>query len=179
MAVAKKRTTKKVASKKRTVGLSKAKKAVSKRKRVGAKKGMLSELFSPATAKGAASAAISGFVGGGLAKTIDKLVPTTWGLGARVLVIGGASFVAAGVLSMPNVGAGMMGGLAYQIAEKKLLAENDDDFEEAQFTDEEVLSEMPEYLADNGEVLLQDNTGQLRYLSEMQPQYYAPYNQQY
>lgn len=154
-----------------------AKKAVSRRKKRVYVQGFLSELANPATMKGAATAMFSGLIGGGIVRTVDKLLPQTWGNGSRILVNGVGSFLLAGVGRMPHMAAGMMGALAFQVVDKQLLAE--EEMENAEFTDAKVLSEMPEYLSNDGQVLLQDQDGKLKYLAEMQPQYYAPYNRQY
>lgn len=188
-----KRKTRKKSSSPRvsSVQISAAKKAVHKRKkrRAHKPKGMLSEMMSPERAQKTAGAIISGAIGGGAINVASKLIPNKWGNGARVLTGALLSFTTGVVFNMPNLSAGMAGATAYQILDKKMLGEGEDEpeMEEAEFTDSDVLEEMPLLLNENGEELMEDENGNLVSLAEAnyiklqqnQPQYYAPYNRQY
>lgn len=171
--------------KKRKTSLTKtAKGAVKKRKKHPKKKNMLSEMVTPERAQQSGKAIFSGAVGGGAIHVIEKAYPASWGIGARLLAGLTASFVTATVFNMPNMSAGMAGAVGYKAVEAKLLADDADDdeseMEEAEFTDEDVLEEMPEYLSQDGGVLMEDARGNLYALAENgQVQYYAPYNNQY
>lgn len=173
--------------KKRKSSLTKsAKSAKKKRKSHPKKKNMLSEMVTPERAQQSGKAVLSGAVGGAVVHVIEKVIPATWGIGARLLTIGLASFATATVFNMPNMSAGMAGAGGYIAVDKKLLADDaddsddDDDMEEAEFTDADVLEEMPQFLSQDGGVLMEDANGNLVALSERgQIQYYAPYNRQY
>ena len=114
---------KKTATRKRTKTLSAAprKRGV---KRVGSrKKGMLSELFNPAMAKGGATAVLSGAVGGAGYGLLTKVLPelTT---AKKIVFAAVGSFVTATILGKPNLAAGIMGGAVFHTMQTQgMLAE--------------------------------------------------------
>jgi len=170
---------------KRKAGLTAAAKtSVQKRKKKKhhKKKGVLSEMASPERFKQSGKAVMSGAVGGASVHVIEKVYPATWGVGARLLSGLLASFVTATVFDMPMMASGMAGAVGYKAMDEHLLAEDeddDDDMKDGEFTDAEVLEEMPEYLSADGGVLMEDAKGNLYSLSERgQIQYYSPYNRQ-
>lgn len=115
---------KKTTARKRTRTLSAAPKRRRTVKRVGRrKKGMLSELFNPAMAKGGATAVLSGAIGGAGYGMLTKVLPelTT---AKRIGFAAIGSFVTATVLQKPNVGAGIIGASVFHtMQEKGMLAE--------------------------------------------------------
>ena len=114
--------------KKRKTSLTKsAKSAKKKRKSHPKKTNMLSEMVTPERAQQSGKAVLSGAVGGAVVHVIEKAIPATWGIGARLLTIGLASFATATVFNMPNMSAGMAGAGGYIAVDKKLLADDADD----------------------------------------------------
>lgn len=168
--------------KKRKTSLTKAKSAVKKRKHHPKKKDMLSEMISPERAQQSGKAIASGAVGGALVHVVEKVMPASWGIGAKLLTIGLSSFATATIFNMPNMSAGMAGAGGYIAVEAKLLADEneEEEEEEAEFTDADILKEMPKYLSENGGVLMEDANGKLYALADNGAvQYYSPYNPQY
>lgn len=115
---------KKTTARKRTRTLSAAPKRRRTVKRVGRrKKGMLSELFNPAMAKGGATAVLSGAIGGAGYGLLTKVLPeltTAKKIGFAAV----GSFVTATVLQKPNLAAGIMGGAVFHTMQTQgMLAE--------------------------------------------------------
>lgn len=82
-------------------------KAAPRRRRSTAKKGLLSEMFNPAMASGAAKTLLSGAVGGLGAGLLGKVLPATTGVEMRAGYTLAAGFITSTVFKLPNVGAGM------------------------------------------------------------------------
>lgn len=129
------------------------------------KKSGLSELFSPATAKAAATTIGAGAVGGLAAGALNRVLTKQNNLTRYGIEIG-ASFVTYALLGYPNMAAGMAG--AFTALEStpiysKFLNEN-----EEFFADEDSINELPMLMNENGEVisLQQDSSGDMVYLNE-------------
>ena len=100
-------------------------KAPARRRRTTRKKGLLSEMFNPAMATGAAKTLLSGAVGGLGAGLLGKLLPTTTSTEMRAAYTLGAGFVTSTVFKLPNVGAGMAAVAVKELMTAKgLLAED-------------------------------------------------------
>ena len=98
---------------------------VARRRRSTRKKGLLSEMFSPAMATGGAKVLISGAIGGVGATFLNKLLPATTTPEMKAVYGIGAGFVASTLLKMPNVGSGMSAvAVAELFKSKGLLSEN-------------------------------------------------------
>lgn len=98
-----------------------------RRRRSRKAKGMLSELFNPNMAQGAVKTVLSGAIGGAVAGYGDKMLPQDWNPMAKAGIIAAGGFVAASMLKMPNIGAGMAGVAMYKLMEAQgMLAEEYD-----------------------------------------------------
>jgi hypothetical protein len=95
------------------------------RRRRATKKGLLSEMFNPAMASGAAKTLLSGAVGGLGAGLLGKVLPATTSVEMRAAYTLGAGFLTSTVFKLPNVGAGMAAVAVKELMSAKgLLAEN-------------------------------------------------------
>jgi hypothetical protein len=102
-----------------------AAKAPVRRRRSTAKKGLLSEMFNPAMASGAAKTLLSGAVGGLGAGLLGKVLPATTSVEMRAAYTLGAGFFASTIFKLPNVGAGMAAVAVKELMTSKgLLAES-------------------------------------------------------
>lgn len=99
-------------------------KAAPRRRRTTRKKGLLSEMFNPAMASGAAKTLLSGAVGGLGAGLLGKVLPATTGVEMRAGYTLAAGFITSTVFKLPNVGAGMAAVAVKELLTAKgLLAE--------------------------------------------------------
>jgi hypothetical protein len=97
---------------------------VARRRRSTRKKGLLSEMFSPAMATGGAKVLISGALGGVGATFLNKLLPASTTPEMKAVYGLGAGFATATLLKMPNVASGMAGvAVAELFKTKGLLSE--------------------------------------------------------
>jgi hypothetical protein len=102
-----------------------AAKAPVRRRRSTAKKGLLSEMFNPAMASGAAKTLLSGALGGLGAGLLGKVLPATTSVEMRAAYTLGAGFFASTIFKLPNVGAGMAAVAVKELMTSKgLLAES-------------------------------------------------------
>ena len=114
---------------KRTTRKTTTKKAAPRKRRTVSrrKKGMLSELFNANMAQAGGKVVLSGAIGGVGAALLTKLLPDTMETKTKSFYQLGAGFVAATILKMPNVGAGMAGVGMFNLASQSgFLAENGD-----------------------------------------------------
>lgn len=155
-----------MATRKRTTGRKKSAaparrrrsvaKAAPRRRRTIRKKGLLSEMFNPAMASGAAKTLLSGAVGGLGAGLLQKVLPATTSVEMRAAYTLGAGFFASTIFKLPNVGAGMAAvGVRDLLTAKGLLAEG------ANYADD--MDTLPMVL----------NEGQAMYLNEGNGMYLA------
>ena len=127
-----------------------AAKAPVRRRRSTAKKGLLSEMFNPAMASGAAKTLLSGAVGGLGAGLLGKVLPATTSVEMRAAYTLGAGFFASTVFKLPNVGAGMAAVAVKELMTSKgLLAEN------ANYADS--MDSLPMVLNEGEAMYLQEN----------------------
>lgn len=99
-------------------------KATPRRRRSSSKKGLLSEMFNPAQAQGAAKVLLSGAVGGVGAGLLKKILPTTVTTEMKAIYTLGAGFITSTAFKLPNVGAGMAAvAVSDLLTAKGLLAE--------------------------------------------------------
>jgi hypothetical protein len=134
-----------------------AAKAPVRRRRSTAKKGLLSEMFNPAMATGAAKTLLSGAVGGLGAGLLGKVLPATTSLEMRAAYTLGAGFVTSTVFKLPNVGAGMAA-----VAVKELLSAKGLLAEGANYADS--IDSLPMVLNENEAMYLQESNDM--YLAE-------------
>jgi hypothetical protein len=132
-------------------------KAPIRRRRTTRKKGLLSEMFNPAMASGAAKTLLSGAVGGLGAGLLGKVLPATTSVEMRAVYTLGAGFFTSTVFKLPNVGAGMAA-----VAVKELLGAKGLLAEGANYADS--LDSLPMVLNENEAMYLQE--GSDMYLAE-------------
>jgi hypothetical protein len=121
------------------------------RRRRTVKKGLLSELTSPAQVQGAAKTLLSGAVGGLGAGLLNKILPATTSVEMRAAYTLGAGFLTSTVFKLPNVGAGMAAvGVSNLLSAKGLLAEN------ANFAND--MERLPMVLNEDEAMFLQENS---------------------
>jgi hypothetical protein len=132
-------------------------KAPIRRRRSTRKKGLLSEMFNPAMASGAAKTLLSGAVGGLGAGLLGKVLPATTSVEMRAVYTLGAGFFTSTVFKLPNVGAGMAA-----VAVKELLGAKGLLAEGANYADS--LDSLPMVLNENEAMYLQE--GSDMYLAE-------------
>lgn len=135
-------------------------KPTTRRRRTTRKKGLLSEMFSPAMATGAAKTLLSGAVGGLGAGLLGKLLPSATSTEMRAAYTLGAGFVTSTVLKLPNVGAGMAA-----VAVKELMSAKG------------LLAEDYPYANDVANLPMVLNEGEAMYLQEGQNPMYLAENQ--
>ncbi len=135
------------------------------RRRSSSKKGILSEMFTPATTREAAKGIISGALGGYAFGMVEPIInENIENPLARTGVALGLSFLTYSVLKMPNVSSGMAGAFGYSLAQKMSgLSE----MNETAFADDESLEEYPEYLDEMGEPVYLAEDGTYQYMDEM------------
>ena len=134
-----------------------AAKAPVRRRRSTAKKGLLSEMFNPAMATGAAKTLLSGAVGGLGAGLLGKVLPATTSVEMRAAYTLGAGFFTSTVFKLPNVGAGMAAVAVKELMSAKgLLAEG------ANYADP--MDSLPMVLNENEAMYLQESNDM--YLAE-------------
>jgi hypothetical protein len=132
-------------------------KAPIRRRRSTRKKGLLSEMFNPAMASGAAKTLLSGAVGGLGAGLLGKVLPATTSVEMRAVYTLGAGFFTSTVFKLPNVGAGMAA-----VAVKELLGAKGLLAEGANYADS--IDSLPMVLNENEAMYLQE--GSDMYLAE-------------
>ena len=129
---------------------------VRRKKTVRRSKGMLSELFNPIMAQAGGKAVLSGAVGGAAAGMLIKLLPDTMDVKMKSFYCIGGGFIAATMLKMPNMGAGVAGvGMYNLLTTGGFLAEDDNNFDYA-----DNIESLPMVLNENGYLMdgyLQDN----------------------
>ena len=141
-------------------------KATTRRRRTTRKKGLLSEMFNPAMATGAAKTLLSGAVGGLGAGLLGKLLPASTSTEMRAAYTLGAGFVTSTVFKLPNVGAGMAAiGVSELMKAKGLLSEN------YQYAD--AVENLPMVLNESDAMYLQENSDM--YLAENDYSYNVGY----
>jgi len=120
------------------------------RRRRATKKGLLSEMFNPAMASGAAKTLLSGAVGGLGAGLLGKVLPATTSVEMRAGYTLAAGFLTSTVFKLPNVGAGMAAVAVKELMSAKgLLAEG------ANYADS--LDSLPMVLNEGEAMYLQEN----------------------
>jgi len=143
--------------------MSAAPKRMRMRTRRRAKRG-LSELFSPETARAAATVVSSGALGGAMAGGAHKIIANQKNL-VRYGLEGAASFLTYAVLNKPSMAAGMAGAFAaleLQPIYTKFLNED------ADFAEADAINELPMFMNENGDplTLSADDFGTPVYLNE-------------
>lgn len=147
MATSKKSTHPTRRRKRRKSGLS----APSKRRRVTHRKGGLADMFNPTIAMHSAKSTLLAAGGGLGAMIVNKsILPPTASKGMKTVTALVAGFVAS-AFNMPTLGAGFTGGMMALTYQNGLLA---DDLEESEFADDDVLSEQPMALDEEGNPLI-------------------------
>ena len=143
--------------------MSAAPKRMRMRTRRRSKRG-LSELFSPETARAAATVVSSGALGGAMAGGAHKIIANQKNL-VRFGLEGAASFLTYAVLNKPSMAAGMAGAFAaleLQPIYTKFLNED------ADFAEADAINELPMFMNEAGEplTLSADDMGTPIYLNE-------------
>lgn len=141
-------------------------KATTRRRRTTRKKGLLSEMFNPAMATGAAKTLLSGAVGGLGAGLLGKLLPASTSTEMRAAYTLGAGFVTSTVFKLPNVGAGMAAiGVSELMKAKGLLSES--------YQYASAVESLPMVLNESDAMYLQENSDM--YLAENDYSYNVGY----
>jgi len=136
------------------------------RRRRATKKGLLSEMFNPAMASGAAKTLLSGAVGGLGAGLLGKVLPATTSVEMRAGYTLAAGFLTSTVFKLPNVGAGMAAVAVKELMSAKgLLAEG------ANYAND--MDSLPMVLNENEAMYLQENSD--LYLAENDYSYNVGY----
>lgn len=138
---------------------STVKAAPARRRRTTRKKGLLSEMFNPIQAQGAAKTLLSGAVGGLGAGLLAKVLPATTSTEMRAAYTLGAGFLTSTVFKLPNVGAGMAA-----VAVKELLSAKGLLAEGANYAND--MDALPMVLNEGEAMYLQENG---MYLAEADP----------
>jgi hypothetical protein len=162
MAVKRKRAVKKapVKRRRRTTTLSAKKRPVRRIKRKS--KGMLSELFNPAMAKGGATTVLSGALGGAAYGLMTKMLPDL--TVTKKLAFGGVgSFILATVLQKPNLAAGLIGATVFDAMKMQGFLAESDDMQMYKYAN--AVKQLPMVLDENGNELML-SAGDNMYLSE-------------
>jgi len=153
-------------AKKRRIRRKRTLSAKGGRRRRSSRKGILSEMFTPATAMASGKAVLSGVVGGMASRVVGKIIPGENKL-TSALVNLGASFLASSVLKMPNLGAGIAGAYGAQIFDQ-LAGGMSEDNEETDYASVNGLDKYPDALDENGNPLFLSEDGNFYYLEEME-----------
>lgn len=144
----------------------KALSAPTRRRRTAKKSGVLADMFNPTIAMQSAKNTLMASGGGLLSMVVNKsILPPTSGKVAKVgtALIGGFLLSSFG---MASAGSGFTGGLMALAFQNGLLAE---DMEEQDFADDDVLSDEPIFLDEDGNpMFLNENGGEpfMQYLNE-------------
>jgi hypothetical protein len=135
-------------------------KAAPRRRRTTRKKGLLSEMFNPAMASGAAKTLLSGAVGGLGAGLLGKVLPATTGIEMRAAYTLGAGFITSTVFKLPNVGAGMAAVAVKELLTAKGLLAEGANYADSMDSLPMVLNEGEAmYLQEGNEMYLAENAG--------------------
>lgn len=135
-------------------------KAAPRRRRTTRKKGLLSEMFNPAMASGAAKTLLSGAVGGLGAGLLGKVLPATTGVEMRAAYTLGAGFITSTVFKLPNVGAGMAAVAVKELLTAKGLLAEGANYADSMDSLPMVLNEGEAmYLQEGNEMYLAENAG--------------------
>ncbi|HLF52331.1 hypothetical protein [Flavobacterium sp.] len=123
-------------------------------------KGMLSEMFSPATAQQTGKAMLSGAIAGYGVASIEPMLQglPKWAKHATLL---GGSFLTGTVLKMPNMSVGIASAWGYSFAKDMQAMGEDGDW-----ADEDAMDEEPEYLDEAGNPMFLAADGNFYYLDE-------------
>lgn len=129
------------------------------RRRSTRKKGLLSEMFSPAMATGAAKTLLSGAVGGLGANLVSKVLPSATSIEMRAAYTLGAGFITSTVFKLPSVGAGMAAVAVSDLLKGKGLLSEDFSYANEMDGLPMVLNENDAmYLAQNDNMYLAENS---------------------
>lgn len=135
-------------------------KAAPRRRRSTSKKGLLSEMFNPAMASGAAKTLLSGAVGGLGAGLLGKVLPATTGVEMRAGYTLAAGFITSTVFKLPNVGAGMAAVAVKELMTAKGLLSEGANYANAIDSLPMVLNEGEAmYLQENNDMFLAEDYG--------------------
>lgn len=135
---------------------------VTRRRKTGVRRSRgLGDMLNPTIATNSAKAIFSAGTGGAAAIFADRLIPTTWGTGARLLAGAVASFVLHSVVQAPNMASGFFGGMV-AMNMKTALYDNDD----TRYVDRNTLKDAPLFLDEDGNVLAMDDDGNYHQLDE-------------
>jgi len=146
----------------------KALSAPTRRRRTARRKSGLADMFNPTIAMQSAKNTLMASGGGLLSMVVNKsILPPTSGKVAKVgtALIGGFLLSSFG---MASAGSGFTGGLMALAFQNGLLAE-DDEMQEEYFADDDVLSDEPIFLDEQGNAMfLNENGGEpfMQYLNE-------------
>ena len=137
-----------------------ATKAAPRRRRSTSKKGLLSEMFNPAQAQGAAKVLLSGAVGGLGAGLLQKVLPATTSVEMRAVYTLGAGFVTSTAFKLPQVGAGMAAVAVRDLLNAKGLLAEGANYADPMDSLPMVLNEGEAmYLQENNDMFLAQNYG--------------------
>lgn len=155
-------------AKRRRAPLKEAVKTRSRRRRsVGRRKSGLSEMFNQGNVMEAGKSMLSGAAGGTISWGIDRMLAEDTSPAIKAAAHLGGALVVAGAFGMQKTAAAMVGCFV-----KDLLTQNitmNEDFEDAEYTDGNVLSEYPDALDEAGNPMFLAEDGNLYYPSQLMP----------
>ena len=123
-----------------------------RRRRTSHRKGGLSDMFNPTIAMHSAKSTLLAAGGGLGAMIVNKsILPPTASKATKTITALVAGFVAS-AFNMPTLGAGFTGGMMALTYQNGLLA--DGELDESEFADDDVLSEQPMALDEDGNPLI-------------------------
>jgi hypothetical protein len=130
------------------------------RRRRATKKGLLSEMFNPAMASGAAKTLLSGAVGGLGAGLLNKVLPATTSVEMRAAYTLGAGFFTSTIFKLPSVGAGMAAVAVSDLMKSKGLLSESANYADSMDSLPMVLNENEAmYLQESSDLYLAENYG--------------------
>ncbi len=137
-----------------------------KRRRSYRKKGLMGDMFTPATARGGARAVVNGAMGGGIATVLDRLLGDKVNPFWRVAAPFVTGFVAAAVFKQPEVGAGIAAVGTKVLMQEAGMADNDNMYlQDHNYANS--IKQLPTALDPNGQPM---NEGEEMYLQDSQYQ---------
>lgn len=141
---------------------------VARRKSGGVRrrKGMLGDMFNPTVATNSAKSIVAAAGGGAAAAPFQRILPTKWGTGARLMAAVATGFIAHSVLQSPNLASGFIGGNIALITSKEVYGMNEDG--NANFVDNSALRDAPLFMDEDGNALFMDEDGNYHPLTEEQ-----------
>lgn len=137
----------------------------SRRRRRSSRKGGLSEIFSPAGFKNAGIVNLWGLGGGMASNLIDRVLPQDASPLLRGGIQLGSAMLVSAVFKKDHLAAGMSGAYGYELL-NSLTGGMSEDWDDADYADDDAMSEYPDALDEEGNPMFLAEDGELYYLEE-------------